>query len=246
MSLGPRKVCPDLARVKLGFSENVSLDLSSTGYAEHTFRLNSLFDPDFTGTGSQPIGFDQWSAFYNRYRVHNTKFKVMAISTATTLGFIMGCNVRRESAVSPIYIDNIGEPFNQWTMGGSAQAGPVKIEGSNSIKEVYGIDNRTFMDEDYSASISGSPSRVNYLHVWANTWDVASAALVIQVFIELTFETDFYERVDLDDSFASVVKKSLLPTPVKDAVPKEGLGCKETVTYDDFLRWKNTSRPNSN
>ncbi len=39
-------------------------------------RLNSLYDPDLSGVGSQPVGFDQWSAFYNRYRVISTNVQI--------------------------------------------------------------------------------------------------------------------------------------------------------------------------
>jgi hypothetical protein len=36
---------------------------------EQTFRLNSLFDPDFTNAGHQPMGFDQITPFYGSYQV---------------------------------------------------------------------------------------------------------------------------------------------------------------------------------
>lgn len=42
--------------------------------------MNSLYDPDFTGTGGQPFYFDQLSAVYNRYRVLRAEFSVNIIN----------------------------------------------------------------------------------------------------------------------------------------------------------------------
>ena len=41
----------------------------SNGIAKQYMRMNSLFDPDQTGTGHQPYYFDQFAALYNRYTV---------------------------------------------------------------------------------------------------------------------------------------------------------------------------------
>lgn len=46
------------------------------------FRLNSLYDPDATGTGSQPTGFDQWMALYERYRVIACEVDLVVGNTA--------------------------------------------------------------------------------------------------------------------------------------------------------------------
>lgn len=45
---------------------------TATSYA-YTFRLNSLYDPDLTGTGYQPHYHDQFSAMYTNYRVYGCK-----------------------------------------------------------------------------------------------------------------------------------------------------------------------------
>ncbi len=44
--------------------------------AVHQFRINSLFDPDYTGLGHQPAFRDQWNALYTKYRVIKTTWHV--------------------------------------------------------------------------------------------------------------------------------------------------------------------------
>jgi len=42
----------------------------------YRFRTNSLFDPDFTGTGHQPTAVDEMARFYQRYAVVSAKIVV--------------------------------------------------------------------------------------------------------------------------------------------------------------------------
>jgi hypothetical protein len=210
INLGPKQSAPDSVRLKMGYGQVVSLDLSTTGGAEHAFRLNSLFDPDFTGVGTQPVGFDQWSALYNRYRVHACKVHVEFISSGTTLGALCGVSIRRDSTVANQFQDLVGEPYCVWVGAGAAQAGPACIHTGASVREIYGIGNSTFMDEDYSASIGANPSRVVYGHIWCNTWTQTAEAISFRVAVHLIYDVEFYERVDLDDSFAIKQKLELL------------------------------------
>ena len=62
---------------KLVYTDTVLL--SSTGsvaFTTHTFRANSVFDPDWTGAGHQPTRFDQLAALYQRYEVLKSKIRV--------------------------------------------------------------------------------------------------------------------------------------------------------------------------
>lgn len=65
---------------------------SETGnYQTYSFNLNSLYDPDRTGIGHQPLGRDQWIAFYNQYRVYRCTYQIvfnnLDPAQAATVGF---------------------------------------------------------------------------------------------------------------------------------------------------------------
>ena len=61
---------PDRLITKFSYKDNVNLtDVLSFG--TKIFRLNSIYDPDLDlVNGHQPLGYDQWSTFYNKYRVY--------------------------------------------------------------------------------------------------------------------------------------------------------------------------------
>jgi len=65
---------PAKLHVKLRYQQNVSL--SGVTLETQRFRMNSLFDPDSTGTGQQPQGFDELAAIYTRYKVNACRMRV--------------------------------------------------------------------------------------------------------------------------------------------------------------------------
>lgn len=59
---------------KMKYSEQVSTDAAG----RYMFNLNSIFDPNRTGTltGHQPYGFDTLATLYNRYRVISCGYRI--------------------------------------------------------------------------------------------------------------------------------------------------------------------------
>lgn len=70
---------PHIKRVRLNYQGYCALNttsLSATFGTSQSICLNSLFDPDQTGVGHQPYGYDQLCALagpYNRYKVNAAK-----------------------------------------------------------------------------------------------------------------------------------------------------------------------------
>lgn len=60
----------------------VTIDPSVAGIpATHVFQANSLYDPDYTGVGHQPIGYDQIMPMYDHYTVIGSRIRVSATNT---------------------------------------------------------------------------------------------------------------------------------------------------------------------
>lgn len=69
---------PDRTILRMKYVDNIVL--TGIGGASRVFRLNSMYDPDTSVTnGHQPLGYDQWNTFYNKYRV----FKADVVLTFT-------------------------------------------------------------------------------------------------------------------------------------------------------------------
>ena len=82
LALG-RSPIPDKSLVKLRYCQRCAINPAAGVTNSYLFRANSLFDPDLTGTGHQPLGFDEWAKFYRRYCVLGSKITVQAINVST-------------------------------------------------------------------------------------------------------------------------------------------------------------------
>lgn len=70
---------------KLRYSESHTIAAATTANfaSSYKMRLNSLFDPNYSGQGHQPRGFDQLMAIYEKYTVVAAKITVCYITTST-------------------------------------------------------------------------------------------------------------------------------------------------------------------
>ena len=64
--------------VRLTYADNYRHDVANNGSASavQVFRADSIFDPDLTGTGHQPLARDLWSSQYDYYSVLSFEYKI--------------------------------------------------------------------------------------------------------------------------------------------------------------------------
>jgi len=85
---------PRMLKITHKYHDNYNLVATSGITDSHKFRCNGMYDPDYTGTGHQPIFFDQMTAIYNHYTVIASKITVTYTpSTATTQPSYVGLYV---------------------------------------------------------------------------------------------------------------------------------------------------------
>lgn len=72
---------PARKTVALRYVQTVSLDPSAATNAIQVFRANSIFDPDYTGTGHQPMFRDNYATIYNEYKVNHSTITMVALNT---------------------------------------------------------------------------------------------------------------------------------------------------------------------
>lgn len=71
---------PDKLIVKLKYVETLTLGDTTTSFVQYLFRANSVYAPNATSPGHQPLYFDQYAELYNSYKVLKSAIKVTYIS----------------------------------------------------------------------------------------------------------------------------------------------------------------------
>lgn len=76
-----RRPFADSKIVSMRYCDNIQLDaLTAGGGVSHLFRANSIFDPDITGSGHQPMGHDTMALTHRHYCVLGSKITVKALN----------------------------------------------------------------------------------------------------------------------------------------------------------------------
>lgn len=157
----------------------------------YVFSANGLFDPDITGTGGQPMGFDQMMLFYNHYTVTRARVRILATNTgayATAAVAVSG------SATALTSIEQIVEQgkvtFTNLEQKAVARSNGM-LQASVNLAQFQGLVN-VVDDPDMRGDAASNPTEQVYfiVYVW-NGVDTSVPTIVCQVLVE--YDTIFHE-----------------------------------------------------
>lgn len=152
------------------YSTKFSLNGGTLGASnQYQFSLSSLFDPDFTGVGTQPIPLDQYAALYERYRVYEVSFKVVFFSGDASFPQIAGYNVCDVNTTSTDLERLVQNGQCEWAPLGpkGSSSDTVTLFGTVDIAKAHGISRQRLMSDDLYASVfTSSPSEQLLLNLF--------------------------------------------------------------------------------
>lgn len=128
-------------------------------------NLNSIFDPNRTGTGHQPYGHDTFQTLYNRYRVIGCNWAITVYnpSTAIRLAAQPANEELTPGSVSEV-CENPRSKFIVQYPGGNTNM----LKGSIKIPSLVGRTKSQYMADDrYQATFGSSPAELAILNVFA-------------------------------------------------------------------------------
>ncbi len=197
--------------VKLRYVDTgLTLDPGVGLISEYVYRANSVFDPDFTGVGHQPMGFDEWANIYNRYTVLGSRITVYNTPATTTnvtpgyFGVVLSAN--STPIASYTSIDNLLESKlagKNWRTAGSTLTqttrGNSQVVSKNfSAKNFFGV---TDVNDGtgLSSVIGGNPTEHAHFGIYAASIDGNNpGSLFLTVMID--YIVQFREPDNLDGS----------------------------------------------
>lgn len=155
---------------------------------------NSLFDPDVSGAGHQPLGFDEWMAIYGRYRVLGSQCTVNTINNSTTANGNVTSTLVPTISAGAIPNDENAEELpdatedNAGLVTGSAEDRLVR---SMQTTTMVGVPNIRY-SPDYSGNVGSSPAQQWYWRIFHASVDASTMNCFVNVTIIYTCE--FYQK----------------------------------------------------
>lgn len=185
----------DMMYVKLIYAEQIPINPSVVSYFPYVFRGNSLFDPNLTGTGHQPLYFDQYSAIYSKYRVLGSSVKLDVINNGAVSAMFYVCEPNTDQSS----IVDLAALYEQ-ARSGAPKIVPIAARVSSRMKKyastrkVCGLTKSQLYDDTFAAGISSSPSNTWYWNLLFGSVDNSSVPSGYFV-IKMTFYVQFFDRV---------------------------------------------------
>lgn len=174
-------------KATLPYSEyNISINPSVGGLADtYIFSANNLYDPNYTGTGHQPLGFDQIMLMYDHYTVIGSKITVTFVNNDSTYNQFAG--VRLVDNVTPNTDPNdlIENGAGKYVLLGLSdkESNTATISHTCAVSKFLGRPHILSVDSLRGTSSSG-PTEQAYYHIWGapnTTSDSSTISLNVKI-----------------------------------------------------------------
>ncbi len=183
---------PDIFKTKLKYSELITLSYTGTN-TYYQFRLNNLNDPNATGTGHQPNGYDQLSTLYTKTRVTGASYKITYSNASATYQAEVLTQLCSNMTTSSSFADAIETQYAKRITLDPYGAESRTVTGTVDLAKLFGISRRELLiDDGYIAGIGGNPANQCALNIWVQNISTATA-ITVYARVDITYYVDFFE-----------------------------------------------------
>jgi len=178
-----------------------TFSLTTTLGAVNTYviRASDLYDPDYTGSGHQPMGFDQVMSSYNHFAVLRARLN-LTVSNTTNTTPVTVC-IRQDANLTPLtVIEQIMEFGGLVTTridAFSNESARLTLEAD--FASLQGLSPSVYLaDPSVRGTSAASPTENTYFHI--AVWDTQATTSIVRVDWVLEQYSAFLEPRDLSIS----------------------------------------------
>lgn len=212
----------DRGIIKMCYRDNYVLTSGAPSpFLQRAWKLNSIYDPDSTGIGHQPLTYDQWGLFYLSYRVYKVDV-VLHLANQESVGVQVGWTVQPDDNS----IANNDAAFEQphtfsKLLGGVAGQNRAMIKRTVNLPRILGQQSKQYRaNENTYSTWYNDPNTKIYGILFAESIDNSTIPNV-SVSIDLVFHVEMFDRKEATISTSGTehaqqqLKVSFAPTTVE-------------------------------
>jgi len=167
-------VIPKTLKKKFNYVERISLDPATGGLlGTYVFSANDLYDPNRTGTGHQPLTFDQYvPSLYEHATVIGSKITIKAMSTSTTTSSantVLAVYKRAGATASTTNVETmIEQGLGSYAFIGVSQGAnsSTMLTDTFSTRKFLGVSH-PLSEDTLRCTSTGSPAEEAFFHIGA-------------------------------------------------------------------------------
>jgi len=178
----------------LKYSETIPLNIV-TGFSVYRFIANGMFDPNGTGTGHQPLYYDQLMAVYDHYTVLKSRIRVLVHPNSTNTSpwqAIIYLDDDASTYTDPVIAAEATQSckLQQWVP--AATACPPLYLSFNAAKQ-FGPNPQA--QDSLQGDASSNPSEISTYVVLVKDSALATSTITIVVSIEFDVVWDEFKTI---------------------------------------------------
>jgi hypothetical protein len=188
---------PDRFYTSLNYNQLNAITTAGVGVPSlQSFRMNSIFDPDLTGVGHQPLGHDEFTPFYTKYTVTGIRYAVTYSNQSTTdyadVAVCLRPNTNGYGTMSTVLESSY---VQRAVLGPEGGANNIRtIRGTCTVAKIRGVPTQKVINEnEYSAQIGANPVLQPTLQIYVENQNTA-AAITVNVRTDITYFVQLYDR----------------------------------------------------
>lgn len=154
----------------------------------YVFTANGLYDPNITGVGHQPMGFDQMMLFYEHYTVTASKITVNFYNNDVDDAVIVGVLVAPDATVETVFskLNENGMLKKHWLTPSGGTDPKCSITLAANISKINGKKD-VKSEDDFRGDVAANPAEQSFFHLFAyNQTTTNTVNVVFEVMIEYT------------------------------------------------------------
>lgn len=193
-----KQAFPNILRNTVRYVETVGLTLTAGIFNFYVWTCNGLYDPNITGTGHQPMYFDQITSLYSNYAVLGSRFKC-SVTSVNVNALLGACCIVDDDATSPGGVQAMSErhwaKVNWYNPQTSSAPEPVLYQKWNAAQYFGAIaPNRS----DLQGNISNNPTQQSYYIVGLQ--DQNSVTNTYYLNVEIEYDVEWSELITVGQS----------------------------------------------
>jgi len=170
---------PARKMVQMRYCEHVSIVSTVGALNSYEWSANDLYDPNITGGGHQPYGFDQWTPLYQKFTVMKSEAHIEVASNGGPM--VYGLTFARSQASSTITTAaSLLESYRGTGGLVTGSSAPVKTAKSNFDLKVTDPD---FDPGSFFCTSAASPTFRYHYGVFAQSADLSSTITLLALII---------------------------------------------------------------
>jgi len=200
VSLG-RQFLPKMLKQTLRYFDMPAVSIAiGTGISTpYLFSCNGLYDPNVSGVGHQPMGFDNMMALYDHYTVVSSRLKVTLCNALTTADYpiLLVAWIDDDGTATTSITTSVERPSSKLVVQAPGVAGPTPLFLSWSAREAFGPN--PLSNDNLQGTSGANPTEVqNYAIQLYNAGATAISGCFLAV--ELEYDVIWDEIKDITGS----------------------------------------------